>query len=421
LRVSDDQIQKPTGEVVQSIYMVFLQQLTGISPEILQEPVNRALGVVEDFPELYQNSLNLNLILFHVTRLAHAARVTDFSMKDLVFPESERTRSILSAIINFIKFCEEREVFLKKLRDQSSAALEERKSVAAQVAEMKRKITEIKQQREKDEPRCQELQEENARLTTGLIEAKSAQGSLLNEFNSLKKNKSALSTQRESLVREIELTTNAINSIRSRIVQSPDRIKKHIAQMGRDSQLERTAVNSTEAKIRALRSKLDALGVFEQDMKKINDILKSVHSEHTQLEQLYQRQQTFKSELDDKRILREKLFVQNDRAKRQMKNAEEKLQRAQVHAQDRRGRSELEIQKLKKEYEAMSEERRVNDKVVEETKYEADEVERQMLEHLKKSESELNELLAEYWNLRHQTDVYMETLANKLGIEVSSA
>ncbi len=61
-----------------------------------------------------------------------------------------------------------------------------------------------------------------------------------------------------------------------------------------------------------------------------------------------------------------------------MKNAEEKLQRAQVHAQDRRGRSELEIQKLKKEYEAMSEERRVNDKVVEETKYEADEVERQV-------------------------------------------
>lgn len=78
------------------------------------------------------------------TRLAHAARVTDFSMKDLVFPESERTRSILSAIINFIKFCEEREVFLKKLRDQSSAALEERKSVAAQVAETRRKIAEIK-------------------------------------------------------------------------------------------------------------------------------------------------------------------------------------------------------------------------------------------------------------------------------------
>ena len=50
LRVSEDQIKKPTGEVVQSIYMVVLQQLTGISRDVLQEPVNRALGAVDDFP-----------------------------------------------------------------------------------------------------------------------------------------------------------------------------------------------------------------------------------------------------------------------------------------------------------------------------------------------------------------------------------
>jgi kinetochore protein Nuf2 len=57
-----------------------------------------------------------------------------------------------------------------------------------------------------------------------------------------------------------------------------------------------------------------------------------------------------------------------------------------------------------------------------------------MAEHLKRSETELNELLAEYWKLRHETgmlmvvyhpvcslcciDVYMETLANKLNMRV---
>lgn len=80
----------------------------------------------------------------HRTRLANSARVTDFSFKDLAFPEPERTRSILSAIINFIKFCEEREIFLKKLREQSSAALEERTTLAQQVLAMKQRIHEIK-------------------------------------------------------------------------------------------------------------------------------------------------------------------------------------------------------------------------------------------------------------------------------------
>lgn len=58
-----------------------------------------------------------------------------------------------------------------------------------------------------------------------------------------------------------------------------------------------------------------------------------------------------------------------------------------------------------------------------------------MAEHLKNSEAEVNELLTEYWKLRHETgikfsttrmktyieivaDVFMETLANKLNMRV---
>lgn len=61
-----------------------------------------------------------------------------------------------------------------------------------------------------------------------------------------------------------------------------------------------------------------------------------------------------------------------------------------------------------------------------------------MAEHMKKSQTELNELLTEYWRLRHETgmlsqiqilsyispelsDIYMETLANKLGMQVTSS
>ena len=77
-------------------------------------------------------------------RLAHAARVQDFCMRDLALPEPERTRNILSAIINFIKFAEERGGFLKKLRDQSASALTERERMEQQAAELKQKIAEIK-------------------------------------------------------------------------------------------------------------------------------------------------------------------------------------------------------------------------------------------------------------------------------------
>lgn len=65
-------------------------------------------------------------------------------------------------------------------------------------------------------------------------------------------------------MRETELVTNAINSIRSRIVQSPDRIKKHISEMGIMAQEERAIVSANEAKSRELKVKLDALNSYEQ-------------------------------------------------------------------------------------------------------------------------------------------------------------
>lgn len=70
----------------------------------------------------------------------------------------------------------------------------------------------------------------------------------------------------------------------------------------------------------------------------------------------------------------------SQRAKRQLKIAEEKLVRAQRHAEDRRIKSEEEIQRFKREYEEMSEERRENDRQVEETKQEANEVDRKVRE-----------------------------------------
>ena len=58
--------------------------------------------------------------------------------------------------------------------------------------------------------------------------------------------------------------TTGINTLRSRIVQSPDRIKKHITEMGVMAQEERTKVATSENKARDLKIKLDALNTYEQ-------------------------------------------------------------------------------------------------------------------------------------------------------------
>jgi kinetochore protein Nuf2 len=59
---------------------------------------------------------------------------------------------------------------------------------------------------------------------------------------------------------------------------------------------------------------------------------------------------------------------------KQLLNAQEKLERAQKHAEDKRLASQQTIDRLQREYEEMSLERRDNDKQVEQLREEADQM-----------------------------------------------
>jgi kinetochore protein Nuf2 len=60
---------------------------------------------------------------------------------------------------------------------------------------------------------------------------------------------------------------------------------------------------------------------------------------------------------------------------KQLGNAQEKLERAQRHAEEKRQASQQTIERLQREYEKMDVERRENDKQVEELRMEAGDIE----------------------------------------------
>ena len=70
------------------------------------------------------------------------------------------------------------------------------------------------------------------------------------------------------------------------------------------------------------------------------------------------------------------LLIDTQRGKIQVDNAQEKLDRADKHAQDKRNASQKTIERLQREYEQMDHDRRDNDRQVEELRAQADQVER---------------------------------------------
>jgi kinetochore protein Nuf2 len=71
--------------------------------------------------------------------------VDDFNLRDIHFPERERTMILLSAFINFLKFtggfCDE---FLKDLHEDSDALVVQRGNIGDKVREIQEKVDELK-------------------------------------------------------------------------------------------------------------------------------------------------------------------------------------------------------------------------------------------------------------------------------------
>ena len=119
-------------------------------------------------------------------------------------------------------------------------------------------------QRAKDEPKCEQLKEENAAATAQLLAAKEVHTGLTKDIEGLKTQRSHLQARNESINSEIALLMDSNSRTRSRIVQSPERIRRNIVTMGTTAIEDKKTVALHEAKARDLQAKISALVNIEK-------------------------------------------------------------------------------------------------------------------------------------------------------------
>ncbi|KAK2467107.1 hypothetical protein APHAL10511_001365 [Amanita phalloides] len=420
--VSQEQLNRPTPEFVEGLYCACLRQAAELDHDTLKRPVQVLLDASQvDEKDLYSTALTNNIILYHLSRFARAARIEGFSSKDIVNPERERTLNLLSGFINFVKFTEQYcNPFVLELKGHSSDLLIDKEHVLEQLLEVRKKLDEVKNKLAEDEPLCEKLRNENNALRAKMFATKEFQTAAVQDVEKLKAEKTALIKRREGLHGEITSISDAISHTRSRVVQSPERIKRTISTMAATAIEEKKIVTMHESKVRDLQAKVNMLIGIEKDIRSSFEQYQTIEKEVRLLEVSGKELAELRDQLDDKTIERNELRLKQERVGKQLSNAHEKLERAQKHAEDKKLANQRTIERLQREYDEMVIERRDNDKQLEELRREADSIEAKMVEHLRNSETEINELLAEYWKLRHETDIYMETLANKLNMKVVS-
>ncbi len=104
---TNEDLAKPSSQRMQLVYEAFADIIMGVTKEHFDASVSACQGEAEHF-DIYADSLGLMVFHQHLVRLMAEVGYNEFSIQDLIKPDPKRVRRILSAIINFAKFREER-------------------------------------------------------------------------------------------------------------------------------------------------------------------------------------------------------------------------------------------------------------------------------------------------------------------------
>jgi kinetochore protein Nuf2 len=203
-------------------------------------------------------------------------------------------------------------------------------------------------------------------------------------------------------VHEVSQLNLSISSARSRLVQSPDRIKKHISEMQRNVNNDKTTLANFQRKGRELSGRMEIIGGLETDLKGLIDMSRGIEEQRLKVEDAKRALMALRTKLDSKDIESQTLITRTEQLQRQVQNAMDRHARSEASVLEMREKTGTRMINLKKEYDALSKQRTVVQRERDLLMNEQKELEDEMEAFVKVHEDEVNALMEEYWTLRGQ-------------------
>jgi kinetochore protein Nuf2 len=406
---SEQQLHQPTPEHVRLMLEQLIELLTPTRREDLANPVPEALEAL-GFPELHEESAPV--VVFHraAQRLMRASGIHDFSLNDYLKPEYPRLRRILSGVINFAKFREERLVQFQKIAGRSEEALQNQRELEAKCNDLEMRQRKWSDRAAAEQQKVTALESETGELAAEITSLNKQQLQLQAQIKELKTKVNEYADQIANHKFELLQTKQEIAKLQAMIVSSPERVQQQLADMEESLEREKRHVERIEHEHRQVQMELEAL---QEVFGKLQELLKAFEDADVQVSKCKQSRdlvQKQRSELHENEQNLEALNQEELRLNRQIVAAEERIQRVRSQLQSRLTDTEQEYASFQEELEAAVRERHEADQVAQRNQLLVQQIHEQM-QDLKRGHQERMCLLREqYTELEQAVQTYHQRL-----------
>ncbi|GAA5965419.1 hypothetical protein JCM3765_002372 [Sporobolomyces pararoseus] len=401
-----EDITHPTPTRVQNIYEWWMNKTLGLNAEDVRRAAEAQLVQMEN-PDIYREAMYMGVFRLTFSQLLIPCRITDFTIKDLTAPTPNRFRQVLSAIINFHFFAQEREnEILQPWHDEQHELEEQEQSYLDSNAEFRAKIEEEKAKRKANAALIDEQSAAHEAAVNKFNEDKIEATKLKAQGEEHKKTISALHARKTEISQAIGRYDMAISTLRGQIVSSPEKLRSSIGELNHQLLRDQEVLKDTEARERQMNAKMNALAQYSTELGSCIRLLNDWSADVTKLKEAGQRIEKDTDEYKALQTERTELENQINLHRRRILNAREEFSRISDKMDRKREAAKQRKKNLEEQHAGAINRKEQNDMEAAEKNREAGEVEAEIRAMHQSLHAELEKGEKAYKKIRAQISLY---------------
>ncbi|CUM51588.1 unnamed protein product [Debaryomyces tyrocola] len=386
---NEELVSRPTSQYIKTLLEQFLDSFMGLSADNINGMVRNVNrndlsmtktqdAQMEEEPENGESRIedddditsSVRLILLHrgAYEFFLICGVNDFTLMDIMRPEPQRIRRILSAVVNYARFREENSVECEKLVSISEGNLEKLKGVQNENSRLSNQINDLKYKIE-----ANETDEGNKKATLKQINTYNSK--LENELKKLKKNQEILTLEhskykdeKRRLIEKLEdhnylimESNKELDKLKSYLLSNPEIVTKIIEDLKTNLSEYQINLADLESKNKNMTISIESFQLVEQELKNLFRILEEVLNDLTKEETSLDKLNKYQEFKEQQNLTLNDLNRQIQQVTRQLNNTEEKIKRLRHQSSERSEASKQKLISLKDGYDTLVKERKVKE------------------------------------------------------------
>lgn len=404
--VSREQLEKPTHEFIVKFLEFWVEEILSFSPsdeeqlidtilkQILQPHETAVVGAEEesesDRPDITSDVLPAVrlMVQFRAAKLMMTKlAMYDFTLMDLLRPESARVIRILSAIINFVRFRDEQSDRWKDAIQEITYEQEKVANLDTQLTSVANEILRLRELLELNDqldlPRNDE-QSNSPRWT----KANQLNDGLRAEVKRLSDLSNVWFEKCKALKVSVSQKYHKITALEQQVIDSEDERKrlqtysqmdpadigKIIDGLRSSLRTEEETLRSFEASDKNMMKTMQSIQLIDEELQKLTKLAISVVKGAKTLEHSQDQVSRSKDELNSYKHKLERFYVQKQGLEKKVELSEERVHKLQVGARKQEEEAQTKQAELYAEYEQLALKREKNQQELDSIKLENDEI-----------------------------------------------